>query len=566
MCGIAGIIDSNQNISSREVELFENSIAHRGPDGGGYFVDDHIALIHRRLSIIDLSDLASQPMKSNCGNYVIIFNGEIYNFLDIKALLLKKGYLFKTNSDTEVLLNGFIEFKETILEKLNGIFAFAIYNISEKELFIARDQIGIKPLYIYNYNGTFLFGSEIKSFINYPGFNKEIDNYAIKEYLKYLYSPGTRTPFKHVRKLEPGNFIKINLSGLDSNLTYEIIEKKYFDIKLTNNYENYTKKEAIEKTGLVLYEAIKKQLVSDVPVGFFLSGGLDSSLIVGLAKIIQFDSKINVFTLANNEKDYSKEGFSSDLYYAKLVAKKFDLELNIIHDSFQMERDFDTLIWQLDEPQSDPAALHIYNISKEARNFGIKVLLSGTGGDDIFSGYRRHKAIGYQEYFTIFPEKFTQFIFQNFGNKLNNPKLRRFKKFILNQNIEIKYRITSYFEWLDEFTANNLFVSDIKNNSEMSNKQNNEFYNLIDSLDKNYAQIDKMLYLENKTFSVNHNLNYTDKLSMKAGVEVRVPFLDLDVIKFAFSLDPKFKINNGTTKYVLREYAKLFLSIILYLH
>jgi asparagine synthase (glutamine-hydrolysing) len=559
MCGIAGIIDTNRSLNLRDVNLMEFSIEHRGPDGGGNFIDGPIALIHRRLSIIDLSSNANQPMFSSCGNYILIFNGEIYNYQELRAVLVAKGFVFKTNSDSEVLLNGYIEFKEGLLSKLNGIFAFAIYNRKEKELILARDQMGVKPLYYYNYNGTFLFSSEIKSFINYPNFNKEIDYSAVKDYIKYLYTPNEKTPFKFVNKLSPGHLMKIKINGFNDNFSFSLECKKFFDIKLTNEYSEYSKKEAIEQTGLVLYEAVKKQLVSDVPVGFFLSGGLDSSLIVGLAKIIQFDANLNVFTLATNEKQFKSEGFSSDLFYAKLLAKRFDLSLNIVEDDFKMERDFDPLIWQLDEPQSDPAALHIYNISKRARELGIKVLLSGTGGDDVFTGYRRHEALAFQKYFNIFPAKFIDFITNLLGNNIQNPQMRRFRKFILNQNIDVKYRIASYFEWLDEYSSFNLFNPELISGGNLNYQEKNEFQTLLDKLESNVDEIDKMLYLENKTFLVNHNLNYTDKLAMKAGVEVRVPFLDLDVIKFAFSLNPKFKINNGTTKYVLREYAKLFL-------
>jgi asparagine synthase (glutamine-hydrolysing) len=559
MCGIAGIIETNRNLNIKDVESMEFSIEHRGPDGGGHYLDGPLALIHRRLSIIDLSVNANQPMYSSCGNYIMIFNGEIYNYQELKAILVAKGFEFKTNSDSEVLLNGYIEFKEGLLNMLNGIFAFAIYSIKEKELIIARDQMGVKPIYFYNYNGTFLFGSEIKSFINYPDFNKELNYSAIKDYIKYLYSPSEKTPFRYVNKLNPGHLLKIKINDLNNDLRYNVDYKKYFDIPLTTEYTKYTRKQAIEQTGLVLYEAVKRQLVSDVPVGFFLSGGLDSSLIVGLAKIIQFDTNLNVFTLATDEKQFKSEGFSSDLFYAKLLAKRFDLNLNIIKDEFNMERDFDPLIWQLDEPQSDPAALHIYNISKQARDLGIKVLLSGTGGDDVFTGYRRHEALGYQKYFNLFPTRFIDFIVKHLGTKIQNPQIRRFRKFLLNQNVDVKYRIASYFEWLNESNSSQLFNPEIITEGCLSVDSENQFHNLIDKLENNVSIIDKMLYLENKTFLVNHNLNYTDKLGMKAGVEVRVPFLDLEVIKFAFSLDPKFKLHKGTTKYVLREYAKLFL-------
>lgn len=549
MCGISGYINVKDDLT---IKGMTDAILYRGPDDSGFYFDQNIALGHRRLSIIDLSEHGHQPMFSSDRNWVIIFNGEIYNHLDIRQELIKSGYSFHSTSDTETLLYGYIHFKEKILNKLNGIFAFAVYNIQERELFIARDQFGIKPLYYYYYAGQFIFGSEIKSFIKKEDFNTEINYSALVNYLNYLWSPGEKTPFRYTKKLLPGHYLKFPVDQIN------IEPVKYYDIPFKGIYIKDTESEVADQLEEKLLAAVNRQLLSDVPVGFFLSGGLDSSLLVAMVRKLYPDKELQTFSI-NTEGIEKAEGFADDLYYAGKIAEYLHVKLEVVNADMDIVNDFDKMIWHLDEPQADAAPLNVLNICKRAREMGYKVLIGGTAGDDLFSGYRRHQALNYEKYFSRIPTGIGNAIKSLLSlAPVQNPFFRRAQKLIADINKSSLDRKYGYFSWIRLEEIKSLFVPEIQKQIAVYDPSD-YLKGLLENVPEEKNDLNQMLYWEMKSFLPDHNLNYTDKLSMAAGVEVRVPYLDMELVQFAASIPPFMKMKGKETKYILKKVAERYL-------
>lgn len=548
MCGILGIVSDNSH------SLIENSnsmISHRGPDDKGYYRDKGIALAHQRLAIIDLSEKGHQPMFFE--DLVIIFNGEIYNHLEIRNTILA-GNKFISDSDTETILQGFKKFGTDIFSKLNGIFSIAIFNKRTRELVLARDQFGIKPLYYYMKDDLFFFGSEIKSFLPIPHWDKSIDHTALLNYIHFLYSPGGQTPFKYINKFPSGHFIKIDIDHLPQNLKPE----KYYEIPFDGSIDQMTEHEGINLLDKALGKAVERQLLSDVPIGFFLSGGLDSSILVAKAKEYT-DKRIQCFTIDADFDQNDKEGFANDLDYAKKVAKHLDVDLEIVPADINIVRDFDKMIWHLDEPQADAAPLNVYNICKRAREMNQIVLIGGTAGDDLFSGYRRHQALNFEKYFKMIPS----FIGKGIKNTIsvlpsNNPIFRRANKLVSNADKTSIDRMLGYYEWLPYEKSMKLFN---KNSSDIINGYlpDDILINSLKNIPNESNKLNQLLYWDMKYFLTDHNLNYTDKMSMAHGIEVRVPFLDVDLVALSTKLPVKLKMKGNTTKYLLKKVAEKYL-------
>jgi asparagine synthase (glutamine-hydrolysing) len=547
MCGIVGIIDKNQ--PPELIVGCKANISHRGPDDSGVYYDGVLALGHQRLAIQDLSAAGHQPMLSSDENFVIIFNGEIYNHTEIRQSL-KTKYNFKSTSDTETILYGFIEYGVAIFEKLNGIFAVAIFDKNKQQLIIARDHFGVKPLYYCLTSSRFSFSSEIKAL---PQFDTTLDYEALVNYIHFLWSPAEKTPFKDIKKLLPGYYATISINDLS---TFELT--KYYEIPFKGQYDTKTEEEWIEALDQKLQQAVRRQLLSDVPVGFFLSGGLDSSAIVAIARKIS-GKKLKCYTIDDSES--GKEGFVGDLHYAKLVAKYLDVDLEIIEAKADIISDFDKMIYHLDEPQADGAPLHVLNICKKAREQGYVVLLGGAGGDDLFSGYRRHQALAYDHYFDKIPvalrKQLQRFVFLHWfdGNNGFSRRIRKLLRLADKSSIE---RMAGHFEWIDLKKNKHLFKPSIRKTVE-------EYYPnsiLIDALrgiPDEKDPLNQMLFWEMKYFLTDHNLNYTDKLGMAVGVEIRVPFLDKELVEFSTTIPPILKMKGKTTKYLLKKVMERYL-------
>jgi asparagine synthase (glutamine-hydrolysing) len=548
MCGILGYIGAK---SSSHKNLL-NSLKHRGPDNQSSFYKEKIFLGHTRLAIQDLSENGNQPMFSNDGRFVIVFNGEIYNHVEIRETLYTK-YDFISNCDTETVLYTYIEYGSKCLDYFNGIFAFAVYDTMLQTIFIARDHFGVKPLYYYKNKDNFIFASELKSILEFD-ISTELDLEALVNYLTFLYSPGVKTPFKNVQKLLPGNFISFSINDF-----HNANPENYYLSQYNGQYHNKTEEELIDELEQYLIASVKRQMLSDVPVGFFLSGGLDSTLLVAIARKIYPERKFHCFTLNDLSYNLNNDGFISDIDYARKAANFLKVELHEVKSDCDILANFDKMIWHLDEPQADPAPVHVLNISSLARDFGIKVLIGGTAGDDIFSGYRRHQAIFYEKYFNIFPKSLRK-LFKRFVQsiKSNSVFIRRLKKLTENFDLDSEERMKGYFKWIDLLSVKSLFVTNYSNALKTYDPTSIfDNYSIEIPMEKNL--LNKMLYWELKTFLVDHNLNYTDKMAMAVGVEVRVPYLDKELVEFSQKIPPAFKIKGNTTKYILKKVAERYL-------
>jgi asparagine synthase (glutamine-hydrolysing) len=550
MCGIAGGID----FANKDENKILSFIEHRGPDSSGFYKDDHFFISHTRLSIQDLSENGNQPMFSADGRYVIVFNGEIYNHLEIRKHFENEFY-FKSTGDTETVLYAFIKYGSDCLKKLNGIFALAIYDIQKKELFIARDQFGVKPLYLYNDGSKFLFSSELKTFLAFD-INKTLEPKALYNYLSFLWSPGELVPFNHVKKLLPGCFLQFKVADFANSKPIS-----YHQVKFNGIYSKLSEELLIEQLDQYLTKAVQRQMLSDVPVGFFLSGGLDSSLVVAIAKKLYPEKKFTCFTIDIGNWSEGSENFAKDLYYAKKVAELLDVELNIVKADLNILDHFDEMIWHLDEPQADAAPLNVLKIAQLAREKGIKVLLGGTGGDDIFSGYRRHQALNFEKYFKLLPtsiggiiKKFIMFL------PNNTAFTRRLRKIVINLDKTTKQRMSGYFNWLPNERVHSLFSEEWQ--EKLKNYNPNLYLEqLSNEIPDEKSLLNQMLYWELKSFLVDHNLNYTDKMGMAVGVEARVPFLDIELVEFSLTVPPELKMKGNETKYLLKKVAERYLPM-----
>jgi asparagine synthase (glutamine-hydrolysing) len=547
MCGIAGVVYlSNTKVS---INGLTNAISHRGPDGNGVFIADNIALGHRRLSIVDLSENGSQPMYSDDSRYVLVYNGEIYNHEELRKTLSKSH--FNSSSDTETLLYGLIEFGTDFIKNLNGIFAFAFFDTFTNKLILVRDHFGTKPLYYYQDDDVLLFGSEIKSLITYENLDKTINQEALFNYIHLLWSPFERTPFEKVKKLRAGYFISLSVENPKD--TWQ--ETKYYDIPFDGHYDSLSEEDCIIILENKLLKAVERQLMSDVPVAFFLSGGIDSSLVVAMAKKLNPTQKIRCYTINTGNKETSNDGFSDDLHYARRVAKIFECELVEVNADVNIMEDFDEMIYHLDEPQGDIAPLSVKNICKQAQNDGYKVLLGGSAGDDVFSGYRRHQAIRLNKYFRFIPTFVVRGLKKILSKlEVSNPTLRRLVKFLSEADKQAIEQNFSYFRWLSYERTKNLFK-----NKSFSYDPLLDFKELLGNIPNETNELNQMLYWELKTFLPDHNLNYTDKMSMAVGVEVRVPFLDTELVEFSTKIPPQLKMKGVNTKYLLKKISEKYL-------
>ena len=548
MCGMGGFSFSSKTSFAKDI-LFEilDKIKQRGPDDNGTYEDHNnkLGLVHARLSIQDISSLGHQPMISMDGKIVLVFNGEIYNFRELRADLIAEGVKFNSHSDTEVLLNLYIKEGKDMLHKLNGIFAFALWDQRSQSLFLARDNFGVKPLYYALCNDRFFFSSELKALVPLIGNINNLNFDSLQSYLTFLYCPGKGTPIESISKLLPGHAMIVHEGKVKSS--WKWYNQPVFQKKIK---KKINKEKAIEGVRDYLRNAVDRQMLADVPVGAFLSGGLDSSAIVSFAR--EKDRDIRCFTIeVQGEKE---KGTTDDLQYARRVAKHLNVSLDVVQiNSTKMASDIELMVKTLDEPIADPAALNVLYISQLAREQGIKVLLSGAGGDDLFTGYRRHYALMTEHWWTWLPIKIRNTL-SNVSSKLNQNNLlgRRVTKLFSGANLEGDERLVNYFSWIQRDDLKKLysleFCSALKNSNPAS-----EMQIFLKDLPPNTSKLDRMLALEQQFFLADHNLLYTDRMSMAAGVEVRVPFLDKELVEFAYNIPDRFKQKGSEGKWVLKK-------------
>ncbi|WP_428236157.1 asparagine synthase (glutamine-hydrolyzing) [Gracilimonas sp.] len=548
MCGIVGFFNCG---SKDELQNAVKCISHRGPDSSDteWFTNKNSGLGHTRLSIIDLSDAGKQPKYDReTGNW-IIYNGEIYNYKEIRSKLRKKGHQFTSDCDTEVILKAYSEWGQNSVDYLNGMFSFAIYNEKSGHVFACRDRLGIKPFYYYQKDNKLIIASEIKSILECKDYNRAPDLNALHTPVHYQVSP--QTGFKGIKKLEPGHYLTFK----DSNFNIT----SYWDIHPTEN--PISEKGALERLDELLLDSIKLQMVSDVPVGALLSGGLDSSLICVLMQKLM-DEPLNTFTIKFKEEDLKRQGNVDDSVYAKRLAELH----NFNHHEITIEPDIVDLlpkiIYSLEEPIADPAAINTYLISKEAREAGIKVLLSGMGADEVFSGYRPHLACLKADTYQNIPGPIRSTIESIFNyipssNKKRDFKYIRWVKSFFNFASLPRERRALLMKnsALHKKEFQEYFVSNLNYEDSLYIKKGSELFSEHESL----SYLTKICYLDTKMYMPDHNLTYLDKAMMAASVEGRPPLIDHRIVEFMFSLPPEFKINGNTQKYLLKKVSEKYL-------
>lgn len=521
MCGIVGYV-SNEKNKKTIIKKMADRIIHRGPDGEGYYVDKNVALGHRRLSIIDLEN-GSQPMFNEDESMVIIFNGEIYNYPELKKELKKSKHVFKTNCDTEVLIHGYEEWGCELPKKLRGMFAFAIWDKNKKELFCARDNFGIKPFYYYQNNKTFMFGSEIKSFLEHPDFEKELNKEIVSAYLSFSFTPTTETFFKGVYRLEPGCYILVK-DG-------EINKERFYPIEFKENKQPYNK--AVAEISEIMKDSVEKHMLSDVEVGSFLSSGIDSSYIVSLAK------PDKTYTVGYDIPRYN------EINYAKDLADKLGIEnknKKITKEEY-MEI-IPRILYHMDEPTSDPAAVALYFVSNLASQ-DVKVVLSGEGADEFFGGYNTYRS--YQE--LSFYNKIPYFIRHTLAKiAMRLPEIRGIN-FIVRRGMTLE----DYYIGVNRVFSEREIKRILKLDKQLSNQSiTKEIYDEH----KNEDDIIKMQAIDINFWLIKDILQKADRMTMANSLEGRVPFVDKEVFGVASSLPFEYKVNKETTKVALREAAK----------
>jgi asparagine synthase (glutamine-hydrolysing) len=548
MCGIAGY---SGRVGEGLLEAMSGLVAHRGPDDSGTWIDREagVGLAHRRLSILDLSARGHQPMADDAESAVIVFNGEIYNFTELRHELQARGWQFNSTSDTEVLLKGYLEFGVSVVDRLNGIFAFAIHDRRSKQTFLARDHMGVKPLYFAELPGALVFASELKAVLAEPTVSRRLDAKALLRYLTLLWCPSPATPLEGVSKLAPGEAMLVN-DG-------RIVRRWQFHALRFGGAPAITPEQAVMQLTDHLRTAVHQQMVADVPVGAFLSGGLDSSAVVAFAREVAGARGLDCFTIAPAGSELAAEGMTDDLPYAQQVAQHLGVRLHAIPVGPDMIRELAHVIYHLDEPQADPAAINVLLISRLARAHGIKVLLSGAGGDDLFTGYRRHRALAAERYWSWLPVAARRTMASTAAHLPARPALlRRMAKALRDAHLDDDARMFGYFHWSTPELAGGLLKDGPQDPFAVVNEP---FEQALGLAGHGAAGLDRMLLLEQRFFLADHNLLYSDKLSMAEGVEARVPFLDLDLVAFANGLPPGIKQRGGVGKWPLKKALEPYL-------
>ncbi len=554
MCGITGIYAFNMvgRVSMINIANATAALANRGPDFQDIYNDNTVALGHRRLSIIDPSPEGHQPMWDLGRRYCIVFNGEIYNYKSLRQELLQQGVQFQSETDTEVLLNLYIKEGKNCLNKLNGFFAFAIFDYKEKSLFLARDRMGIKPLYYLMDDDRLLFGSEMKAILQY-GIDKSLDFSALHTYLQLNYIPAPQTIFKSVKKLLPGHYLHLTSQEIKIEPYYEIPYNRSETTSLS--YEEQQK-----QLSKLLEASVQKRLVADVPVGSFLSGGVDSSIIATLAKRHKED--LHTFSIG-----FKDEKFFDETEYARLVANKIGTE----HTVFSLTNDdlykhVGNILDYIDEPFADSSAIAVYILSQETRKHAT-VALSGDGADELFAGYNKHAAFlkiinggaaanvvkGLQPLWYLLPK--------SRNNSLTN-KFRQLHRFSKGMGMSSRER---YWSWAG-FASENQAIGLLSENSkaQLDQQHYHNFKNHLLAHIPTKEQMNDLLYTDMKLVLPDDMLTKVDRMSMANALEVRVPFLDHELVEFAFTLPSDSKITPQIRKRILQDTFKSILPEELY--
>lgn len=520
MCGICGIIRKGDNKDI--IKKMNDRIMHRGPDGEGYYIDGDVAFGHRRLSIIDLST-GDQPIYNEDNSVVTVYNGEIYNYVELRSELESLGHEFKTKSDTEVLVHGYEEWHTDLPKHLRGMFAFAIYDKNRNEIFLARDNFGIKPLYYAKMSDSFMFASEIKSFLDVPDFKKEFNEEILETYLEFSFVPTNETFFKGVYRLDAGCSLLYKDEDIKIN--------KYFKLDFKEDTMSFT--DAVKNISDVMEDSVKRHLIADVEVGSFLSSGIDSSYIVSLAK------PDKTYTVGYENKKYD------EINYAKDLADKLGIknESKIIKKDEYLDA-IPKIMYHLDEPTSDPAAISLYFVAKLASR-DLKVVLSGEGADEFFGGYNYYREEVDYKFYNKIPYGIRHVIGKIAGLF---PEVRGFN-FLVRRGEKLENSYIGVNRNFSEKMARKVLRKNYELKAiDVTKDVYNEF--------KDYSNIDKMQAIDINFWLMKDILLKADRMTMASSIEGRVPFIDKEVFSVASKLPFDYKVTKENTKVALREAAR----------
>jgi asparagine synthase (glutamine-hydrolysing) len=546
MCGICGVVflDPDRRVDAEVLVAMRDTLAPRGPDEAGLYLDGNVGLASRRLSIIDLAE-GHQPMANEDESVWVVFNGEIYNFKEVRQLLQTRGHKFRTNSDTEVILHAYEEEGLDCLGRFNGMFAFALYDKKARHLFLARDRIGVKPLHYLWDSRRFLFASEIKALLRDSSVSRELDPLSLSKYLTYEYVPAPHSMFRVIQKLEPGYLLLLDIGR--GTLT----KRRYWDIPLFDDNLGYKREDDYQEELLYrLEESVRLRLVSDVPVGIFLSGGIDSSTVAAFANK-HHGSPIVAFTIAFDDKSFDESA------YATRVGRTLGVDHRMeTFNSGKMCEILPRVVDAMDEPLADASILPTYLLSEFAARH-VKVVMGGDGGDELFAGYPTFQALKLIRYYDILPHEFRNLILkcaQAMPVSHRNFSLDfKFKQLLRGAGVS---REIMFFLWMGSFTERekrDLLTGEIWDQVKTQNTFEDLFDYIKESNLKN--EVERALYLMMKLYLQDDVLVKVDRASMANSLEVRAPFLDYTFVEFAVQLPTLLKLRRLTTKYLLKRAA-----------
>lgn len=548
MCGISGKVDfENPKIEESLLRRMNQTLVHRGPDEEGIYLSEHVALAHRRLSIIDLKG-GHQPMSNEDGSLWIVFNGEIYNFPELRETLMAKGHLFKTSSDTETILHLYEEEGMECVTHLRGMFAFAIWDSPRRRLFLARDRVGKKPLYYFHHRKRFVFGSEIKAILQDDTVPREVNEESLHHYLTFGYSPSPHTMFKGIFKLPPAHFLVVDGNGIRI--------KSYWSLQYQEKWKG-SLPELEERLLEKLKEAVRIRLLSEVPLGAFLSGGVDSSTVVAIMSQI-CQTPVKTFTIGFEDEDYS------EIRYARKVAEHLHTE----HHEFVVKPEamevLPKLIWHYNEPFGDSSCIPTYYLAKLAREY-VTVALNGDGGDESFAGYDRYKAGKASTWLDRFPRlvllagsKAASFLdtWSSNGDRGRYTKAKNFLEALCCYS-SLGERYSRWVNYFEPHEKEALYEEAFR--QRLNGNLSSELFCRYLHSEEVLEVVDQLMHLDTMTYLPEDLLVKMDIATMAHSLEARSPFLDHEVMEFAARLPEEMKLRNWTSKYILKRISARFL-------
>jgi asparagine synthase (glutamine-hydrolysing) len=550
MCGIFGIASRSENLKDFPVREYTDTLSHRGPDGSGYYSDAHVALGHRRLSIIDLAG-GAQPLYNEDGSRCIVFNGEIYNYQDLREELIKKGHIFSTRSDTETILHAYEQWGDKCVERLRGMFAFAIWESNEQRLFIARDRLGIKPLFYAQDKGRFYFASEMKAILHDAGFPRSVDELALTSYFRFGYVPAPLTIYADIKKLLPGHTLVWERGQVRIN--------KFWDLPFIPDKgkgENYF----IEGFLRRFEEAVRIRLMSEVPLGAFLSGGIDSSAVVAVMSRFNKDP-VNTFCMGFGG---TTGGYLDERRYARMVAQRYHTRHREYEVQPEPEGILERIVRAFDEPFADDSTIPSYFVCKIARE-NVTVALSGLGGDEAFAGYERYLGFALRRIYGFLPLPLREGCLKPLIETLperadGHYTVNHLKRFVRSGSLAPAESYLGYISKISDVRLEDLF------------RDKNTFHRFLDESSQlilshfrstqvvgEMNSLDRVFYCDIKTYLPEDILAVTDRMSMHHALEVRVPFIDHELLEFCATIPSEVKMKWFRKKYLLKKATKSLL-------